>query len=152
MGSIKCLVCGETKDRMEFDKRWKHDESSRGMKKRCRSCKKELRRIKNGKEKDLIRRGFDIPQKCVYALVDKFTKEVVYVGESIKGPLRMYQHFTNSSNAVMKEFLSNKEKREYFGYIILEDANDMSNDQRLKLEYMYELKFKPKLNKRWQQE
>ena len=121
-------------------------------------CYTHLRKSSdNKKSKDKFNKGehfkmfdpYPTPKKYIYFIFNKFTKDIVYIGETTSGRRRMYIHFKNPITSTSKLFtkkLTSEERREYYDWIWVEDCWDLSKSEMRELEKKYIDKYKPILN------
>ena len=123
----------------------------------CRTCRSKRNKShenpkfhgdQNKRSNTYKKWGIGLSNKCVYAIYCKFTKEIVYIGESNQAPRRMFLHFRDAITGTSKIFTKHllpDERCEYYHYKELWNGNDDNERKQKEIELIR--KYKPILNK-----
>ena len=92
-------------------------------------------RFRSGNIKEFkMFKPFPAPKYYIYAIIHRFTKEIIYIGQTSQGSRRLYDHFSLRIDATTKIFCDNNlfpdERKEYYRYKILVNSTNESKEWR----------------------
>ena len=144
-----CKYCDSYKELNEFHKQKSSKDGRQAMCKPCRkhSNKTNPTQVNRGAWGVQYKKKYPVPEKIIYGIVDS-DNNVVYIGESKRGPFRLYCHLeTNKEMTSLSEY-----DRTGWSYVVLWDGTNHSKQDRLMLESVLIHSLRPKYNKQWNQD